>query len=379
MATSRLEELLLPDGSLRIMIATLEREGFDPLPAIQAAGVDPHSQTLHRRVAPEQERAFQRAFIRITGYRPDLWLRMGKDYSLATFGQFALILMTAPTLRALLCSPYLERLGFHGLRVLPIIINNRLIGVQFDPSGVEPDLREFALLVSVGCILRLYPELANDDFKFNLICLPNDDPGGKLGEIAQVPVSSNANRTMVLWPDEQSEWPLRNANSVLFHGYTDALSSMISNPRTNGDFKLRVNEAISRNLHEPTLLEIVAASMSMSPRTLQRKLSQAGLKFRDLVDERRREAAIRCLAASDIPLMEIGWSLGYADLSSFTHAFQRWTGSTPSHFRRQLRAFNPHASKVEAGLNGSSPMTNGARAGQADASPASQWDSLLEA
>jgi len=347
LTNARLEELLLPDGSLRIMIATLEKEGFDPIPAIRAADVDPQLQSLHRRITSEQERAFQRAFIRITGYRPDLWLRMGKEYSLATFGQFALIMMTAPTLRTLLCTPNLEHLGFHGLRILPIIINNRLMGVQCDTSAIEPDLREFALLVSVGCILRLYPELCDDDFKFNLVCLPNDDPEGKLSaEITGVPVSLSATSAMVLWPVEQSERPLRNANPVLFQSYTDAFRSMIRNPKTNGDFKVRVSETIARHLHEPTLLDFVAASVSMSPRTLQRRLSQAGLKFRDLVDERRREAAIKSLTLDDTPLTEIGWALGYADLSSFTHAFQRWTGSTPSLFRRQVRTYEPPALKA---------------------------------
>lgn len=340
MTNARVEELLLPDGSLRIMIATLEKEGFDPLPAIRAAGVDPRSQSLNRRVTSEQERAFQRAFIRITGYRPDLWLRMGREYSLAAFGQFAVIMMSAPTLRVMLCTPHLEYFGFHDLRILPIIINNRLMGVQCDTSAVEPDLREFALLVSVGCILRLYPELYDGRFKFNLICLPSDDPEGKLSsEIKGIPVSLNASSAMVLWPVEQSEQPLRNANPILFQSYTEAFRSMIRDPKTNGDFRIRVSEAISRHLTEPLLLDRVAASVSMSPRTLQRRLSQAGFRFRDLVDERRREAALKSLTLDDTPLTEIGWSLGYADLSSFTHAFQRWTGSTPSVFRRQVRTY----------------------------------------
>jgi len=328
------------------MIATLEQEGLDPLLALRSANIDPDFKTLHRRITQEQEHALQKEFVRLTGYRPDLWVRMGRNYSLATFGQFALIMMTAPTLRTLLALPNLESFGFHGLRFFPIMVNNRLMGLQLDASEVEPFLREFSILVSVGCILRLYPELCTNDFRFSLICLPFADYDGKLSaEIKGVPLSFNGSQAMVLWPFEQSEMPLRNANAVLFKSYVSAFRSMLRNPHIKGDIKLRVSEGIGRNLHQPALLEAVAASVSMSVRTLQRRLSEAGLKFRDLVDERRREAAIKALTLEDLPLTEVGWSLGYADLSSFTHAFQRWTGSTPSNFRRQVRSQQAPASK----------------------------------
>lgn len=89
------------------------------------------------------------------------------------------------------------------------------------------DLRELAVLVSLGCVLRLYPELVGRDFTFSLLCLPFDDPGGRLAGIAGVPLSLNAERAMAFWPDSASEWPFRNANPVLYRAYTAAVQSLL--------------------------------------------------------------------------------------------------------------------------------------------------------
>ncbi|MDJ0860288.1 MAG: AraC family transcriptional regulator [Dinoroseobacter sp.] len=39
------------------------------------------------------------------------------------------------------------------------------------------------------------------------------------------------------------------------------------------------------------------------------------------------------LTDSALSLSEIAYLLGYAEVSSFNHAFKRWTGATPSKMR----------------------------------------------
>jgi AraC-like DNA-binding protein len=68
---------------------------------------------------------------------------------------------------------------------------------------------------------------------------------------------------------------------------------------------------------------------------LQRKLAEEGLAFEDLVDEMRRDLALRYLADPKIAVAEVAYLLGYSEPSPFNRAFKRWTGVTPSEARRR--------------------------------------------
>ena len=77
----------------------------------------------------------------------------------------------------------------------------------------------------------------------------------------------------------------------------------------------------------------VAGSLYMSLRTLQRKLSEEGTSYKDLLDETRRELANQYLRQACLSVSEVTYLLGFSEPSNFARAFKRWTGRTPSEFR----------------------------------------------
>jgi AraC-like DNA-binding protein len=77
----------------------------------------------------------------------------------------------------------------------------------------------------------------------------------------------------------------------------------------------------------------VAQKLRVSRRTLSRKLRDERVAFAEILEETRAALAKRYLAERDLPVSEIAWLLGYREVSSFTHAFKRWTGMTPREFR----------------------------------------------
>ena len=81
-------------------------------------------------------------------------------------------------------------------------------------------------------------------------------------------------------------------------------------------------------------LEDVATALKLPPRTLQRRLEEVGLNFRQVVDEVRQATAEHHLRDTQMPLAELAAMLGFADHASFNRAFKRWTGSSPGAFRR---------------------------------------------
>jgi AraC-like DNA-binding protein len=73
----------------------------------------------------------------------------------------------------------------------------------------------------------------------------------------------------------------------------------------------------------------MARALNLSQRSLQRKLSERGTTFRQVVDDTRKQLAEQYLKDSMLSVSEIAYLLGFAEVSSFSRAFRRWTGQAP--------------------------------------------------
>jgi AraC-like DNA-binding protein len=94
----------------------------------------------------------------------------------------------------------------------------------------------------------------------------------------------------------------------------------------------KIENAISSLLpHGRVLLGDVARNLGMSERTLGRKLADEGLNFTQILQQVRRDLAVRYDCR--LQVSKIAWLLGFHDVSAFTHACKRWTGKTPSQMR----------------------------------------------
>jgi AraC-like DNA-binding protein len=69
-------------------------------------------------------------------------------------------------------------------------------------------------------------------------------------------------------------------------------------------------------------------------RQLQRHLQAEGTSFQTLVDNTRKELALRHLQNPETPIHDIAFLLGFSEPSAFQRAFKRWTGETPRTYRK---------------------------------------------
>jgi AraC-like DNA-binding protein len=81
-------------------------------------------------------------------------------------------------------------------------------------------------------------------------------------------------------------------------------------------------------------LEWVSAKLGTTPRTLQRKLAQAGTAYHAVLEDLLRERSTSLVAHTHTPITDIALELGYSDPAHFTRAFRRWTGTSPLAFRK---------------------------------------------
>ncbi|MBK1788240.1 AraC family transcriptional regulator [Prauserella cavernicola] len=92
-------------------------------------------------------------------------------------------------------------------------------------------------------------------------------------------------------------------------------------------------------------MEQVAAGLSMTVRTLRRKLATEGATYRALLDEVREAYAEELLATQALSVEQVAYRLGYSEASSFIHAFTRWKGVSPREFRRRTGSGSPRGGR----------------------------------
>jgi len=95
----------------------------------------------------------------------------------------------------------------------------------------------------------------------------------------------------------------------------------------------RIRQLLLQQLDAAPGLEGLARQMNCSSRTLRRHLQALGCSYQQLLDQVRFERAKQLLADEHMPIYRIAECLGFSETASFRHAFQRWSGVAPSHFR----------------------------------------------
>ncbi|TVZ38989.1 AraC-like DNA-binding protein [Alteromonadaceae bacterium 2753L.S.0a.02] len=102
----------------------------------------------------------------------------------------------------------------------------------------------------------------------------------------------------------------------------------------------RVVEVLQRRIgHAPLSIGHIAEELNLSKRTLQRRLQQQDVSFADLRDQVRFHYSIDYLIKQHLSIDSISASLDFSDRTSFTNAFKRWTGLSPSTFRKLFRDY----------------------------------------
>jgi AraC-like DNA-binding protein len=86
---------------------------------------------------------------------------------------------------------------------------------------------------------------------------------------------------------------------------------------------------------------VIAKTLGLSLRTLQRRLAGAGWSLGDIVASARVYSATRLLAATDTPLALVGLLAGYSDQPHFQRAFRAAVGPTPAEYRKLARLPRP--------------------------------------
>jgi AraC-like DNA-binding protein len=151
--------------------------------------------------------------------------------------------------------------------------------------------------------------------------------------VLRTPLYFGCEQNRIVFDVESMERPLDGANPELAR-HNDAIALQYLARIERGNIQARVREVLMRRLEcgEPSQ-EDVAALLSMSARTLQRRLGESATTYKEILDETRHALALTYLSVPENSLSDVTYLLGFSACSSFTRAFRRWTGLSPSAWR----------------------------------------------
>lgn len=150
----------------------------------------------------------------------------------------------------------------------------------------------------------------------------------------QSPVVFGAEADRLILDALDLDRPFPGHNPELIAMMTPVLAAALEELDDQADIACQVVSSLKRSLPSgrPELKQ-VARDLGMSERTLQRRITEAGTSFRDLLAEARRDLSQILLANEAVQIDEIAFLLGYHDSSSFHRAFRDWEGVSPKRWR----------------------------------------------
>ena len=127
------------------------------------------------------------------------------------------------------------------------------------------------------------------------------------------------------------------ASSDEFKSILIKLSKQQDRTRRLYNSYMELRQVISGYLsNEDLSQQLIANELSISVRKLQRLLQSLGTNYQELLDDCRREVALKMVSSGNEPLHEIAFAIGYREPSAFYKAFKRWLGMTPGEYRNSI-------------------------------------------
>lgn len=130
--------------------------------------------------------------------------------------------------------------------------------------------------------------------------------------------------------------PIPRRNPYVYSAVLKQVNTVLARWRSQKSFSRKIRQLISKQLSTNQVnADNLARQCHMSRQTLYRRLKKEGISFHDLVEQVRKDKALRYVADNQYALGEIAFLLGFSELSAFSRAFKRWTGQAPAQYRSE--------------------------------------------
>jgi len=253
----------------------------------------------------------------------------------------ALISRNAPNLRDALQLLSIQASSTNVFLKLQRVRNEDRVAYVLEGRVKLGSLMDFYAAKTAILFLRTIERYKHDGFAGCQIALagPIDSIGGRIveewGEFVTTAAGENRISFPASWEDlENPDYDL--GLWLMARSLVEANQKEATAANTYHEVRQRVLATLRKERRVPRLKEIAAVD-GTSVRTFNRRLSRAGIKYQEIVNDARRSVISALITQQSIPFADIAESSGFSDISSFSRSFRMWFGKSPRGFRSSLR------------------------------------------
>lgn len=280
-------------------------------------------------VTGRQELAVLRAMHRA---RPGLQLALeaGRRYHLTTYGIWGFALASSPTVRdALEVGSRFVDLSFT-FCTFSVEQDGDDLRLCLDDDGLPDDVRPFVVSRDLAGLRTITTELVPGlELQRLTVCLAEPDDVRPFVDVFGVVPHFGADRNVAVLSAAALDLPLPQADELTAAMTEQQCRDLVQRRRSRTGVAGQVRDELVRAPAQVPDVAEMARRLSVSERTLRRRLADEGTSYRALVDEVREALAEELLATQSLSVEQVARRLGYAETASFTHAFTRWKGRSP--------------------------------------------------
>jgi AraC-like DNA-binding protein len=313
----------------------IERHDLAPEPLFRAVGIDPQIiHDPHAYIARSKSDAMMRALAeRIAD--PAFGLQAARCWHPSNLGTLGYAWLSSSTLRM-----GMKRV----VRYWRIVIADVAVRLDETPEGAEfvhtpPELDSIPDGIRGDIVMAIIHDMCRTNFGHAFtpqrVSFRHPAPADATPyeTLFGCPVSFGADANRLLIGLSEADHPLPTGNRDLAAAHDRILVEQLAR-LDKGNVIARFRASLLERMTSGEFSEEdIARDLHMSRRSLQRRLAEADASYQSLVDDTRRDMALRYIQDPAKSATDITFLLGYSQQSVFTRAFRRWTGMSPSEYR----------------------------------------------
>ena len=318
------------------LVNWVRSRGVDPAPILRIPGLGPLDDPDARIPEAAAESAWRMA-AELTGDTA-IGIRVAQSLPRGALDLVEYAFRSSPSL-----AQGLERLARYG----PVMSDRVAARMEATGDGILLMVRDTAATElhpgRAECALAMVLSLARDATGVNIVpsqvCFahraPRDTSPHQRFFRSDIRFGAGANSMMLSAADAAR--PLVGADPALLAIVRRRLDKVLADrdSAVSASLAAQVRRMVVEGLGQSTVTpDTVGAALAVSRRTLSRRLAAEDTSFREILDEVRSQLARTLLLDRSLSVADVAFFLDYSEPAAFHRSFRRWTGQTPSDFRR---------------------------------------------